>query len=73
MHSLQHNGFVIEGTHNLISHATKFYKELLGSAPGNLVSIDPNLWSDLELIYVEDTEIFMKPFTVEEVNNALFL
>jgi hypothetical protein len=44
-HSLDDGGVVIEGTKNLLQHATGYYKDLFGLAPGNMFPISPNLWS----------------------------
>ena len=41
IHSLKVGDQVIEGTENLLKHATDFYKELFGPAPGNLFQMDP--------------------------------
>uniref|UniRef100_A0A453Q9N7 Uncharacterized protein n=1 Tax=Aegilops tauschii subsp. strangulata TaxID=200361 RepID=A0A453Q9N7_AEGTS len=38
--SLKAGETVIEGTNNLIAHATEFYKELFGPAPGNQIHLD---------------------------------
>jgi hypothetical protein len=44
----------IEGTDNLVNHATSFYKNLFGPTPGNLIDIDENMWDDSERLSEED-------------------
>uniref|UniRef100_A0A453GNF4 Uncharacterized protein n=1 Tax=Aegilops tauschii subsp. strangulata TaxID=200361 RepID=A0A453GNF4_AEGTS len=41
IHSLKAGEVEIEGTDNLIAHATDFYKELFGPARGNQFHLDP--------------------------------
>ena len=43
--SLQNGNSVVEGTKNLLIHATDYYKELFGPAPRNLFNLSPDLWS----------------------------
>ena len=70
--SLQNGEILIEGIENLIQHATEYYKELFGPAPGNMFQLDPNLWSLEEKISEEDNIELSRPFTIEEVKYALF-
>jgi hypothetical protein len=72
IHSLDNDGIVIEGTKNLLQHATDYYKNLFGPAPGNLFPISPNLWSAAETLTVDDNIDLTRPFSMEEVKNALF-
>ena len=72
MHQLNHNNLVIEGTSNLINHATEYYKELFGPAPGNLFSILEELWSVNERLNNLDNNCLIRPFTVQEVKAAMF-
>jgi hypothetical protein len=44
VHSLDDQGVLVEGTDNLLKHATSYYKELFGPAPGNMFDISPGLW-----------------------------
>ena len=39
---------MIEGTKNLLKHATEFYKELFGPAAGNLCRLKENMWEPNE-------------------------
>ena len=40
VHSLNVGDTIIEGTDNLLAHATDFYKNLFGPAPGNLFKME---------------------------------
>ena len=71
MHSLDDNGTLVEGTNNLISHATAYYKDLFGPAPG-FFDISPDLWSADETLTEEDNNDITRPFSEEEVKSALF-
>src|SRR3954469_4761261 len=72
IHSLSVGDEVIEGTDNLLSHATDFYKNLFGPAPGNMLAMDPIIWEPCEILGDRERSILDSPFTVEEVKKALF-
>jgi hypothetical protein len=72
MLSLKDNDLVIEGTDNLLEHATTYYKSLFGPAPGNIFEFNHDMWESHEKINDVDNEILSKPFTMEEVKDALF-
>jgi mannosylglycoprotein endo-beta-mannosidase len=72
MMSLDDNGVVIEGTDKLIDHATSYYKNLFGPAHGNLFPINHSMWKPHEKMDDNDNEIISRPFTIEEVKDALF-
>lgn len=63
VHSLDDQGVLVEGTDNLLKHATSYYKELFGPAPGNMFDISPELWGPSEMINVEDNEDLTRPFS----------
>jgi hypothetical protein len=69
---LQYNEINIEGTVALLSHATDYYKELLGNAPINLYAISPDLWGDHEKLILEDN-LFDKALYSRGGENILFL
>jgi hypothetical protein len=71
MYSLKHNDILIEGTDNLLKHATDYYKNLFGPGEGNKMSLDPNIWSIDERLCVEDNCILDEPFSESEVKNAI--
>jgi hypothetical protein len=71
MYSLKHNDIVIEGTYNLLKHATDYYKILFGPGEGNKMSLDPNIWSIDEKLLLEDTYILDETFLESEVKNAI--
>jgi hypothetical protein len=60
---LDDQGVLVEGTDNLLKHATSYYKELFGPAPGNMFDISPELWGPSEMINVEDNEDLTRPFS----------
>lgn len=62
----------IEGTDNLIAHATDYYKELFGPAPWNQFSLDPDMWSVDEKLNDADNADLVGEFTEAEVKAALF-
>jgi hypothetical protein len=72
MFSLKENDILIEGTDNLISHATAYYKNLFGPAASNILDFHVNMWKPHEKLCKEDSLILARPFTVEEVKTALF-
>jgi hypothetical protein len=72
MMCLDDNGVVIEGTDKLIDHATSYYKNLFGPAPGNLFPINHSMWKPHEKMDDKDKEIISRPFTIEEVKDAMF-
>jgi hypothetical protein len=57
----------VEGTSNLLSHATAYYKGLFGLALGNMFK-----WNEKKIFLDDDNINFTRPFTIEEVKNALF-
>uniref|UniRef100_A0A0A9H5S4 Reverse transcriptase domain-containing protein n=1 Tax=Arundo donax TaxID=35708 RepID=A0A0A9H5S4_ARUDO len=69
--SLQNGDETILGD-DLLRHATDYYKDLFGPAPGNLIPIDPDLWPEESNLTAEDNSQLDKPFTEEEIKFALF-
>jgi len=55
-----------------LDHATQYYKQLFGPAPGNILPIDPNLWLDDEKVTKEDNLLLTQPFSESEIKYALF-
>lgn len=72
IHSISDGETSIEGTENLLNHATAYYKELFGPAPGNLFHLSPDTWGSHEKLNDEDNEFLTRPFSEEEVRKALF-
>jgi hypothetical protein len=68
MFSLKDNDVIIEGTGNLLQHATNYYKNLFGPAAGNLIPFVPKPHEELTL---EENPEICKPFTMEKVKSAL--
>jgi hypothetical protein len=63
---------VIAGDDNLLRHATEYYKNLFGPGEGNALPIDPDLWGATEKVTTEDNHVLTKPFSEEEIKEALF-
>ena len=72
IHSMNVGDVTIEGTDNILRHATDFYKSLFGPSPGNLFLLDPEIWGDNERLDEADNLILTRPFSEEEVKIALF-
>jgi hypothetical protein len=72
MFYLKDNYVLIEGTCDLISHATAYYKSLFGPTSGNILDFDANIWKPHENLSKEDNLALARPFTIEEAKNALF-
>jgi hypothetical protein len=72
LYSLDDNGTLVEGTNDLLKHATAYYKDLFGPAPGNMFKLSSNLWSMDETLSVEDNRDLTRPFSEEEMKNAMF-
>jgi mannosylglycoprotein endo-beta-mannosidase len=72
VHSLKNGDVIIEGTKDLLEHATSYYKELFGPAPRNLVPIGDDLWTPDEKLNDEDNIDLSWPFSVDEIKTALF-
>ena len=71
-HSFSNGDETIEGTENLLKHATDYYRELFGTAPGNLFHMDPGSWGEDEKLTDTDNDFLTRPFSEEEVKAALF-
>lgn len=72
IHTLKCGDVEIEGTDNLLAHATAYYKELFGPAPRNKFSLDPTTWNDDERLDDIDNADLTREFTEAEVKAALF-
>lgn len=56
----------------MLEHATAYYKDLFGPAPGNMFQLSPDLWAAHEVLDEHDNEELTRYFLIEEVKNALF-
>lgn len=72
IHALKCADMEIEGTENLIAHATDFYKELSGPAPKNQFHLNPNTWSNEEKLNDDDNADLTRQISEEEVKASLF-
>ena len=71
VHSLDNDGVLVEGTKELLAHATDYSKNLFGPAPGNLFKLSPSLWSEEDTLNEQDNNDLTRPFTVEEIKKML--
>ena len=69
--SLENDGEIIEGDENLLNHATEYYTNLFGPEMGHNIHIDQSLWNELEQVSDLDNELLCKPFTEQEIKDAL--
>jgi len=70
--SLKDGEEIVEGDSNLLAHATEFYKNLFGLEQNHAFSLDPDLWDSDELLADSDNACLIRPFSEEEIKNALF-
>jgi hypothetical protein len=57
---------------NLLRHATAYYKNLFGQGTENSFTLDPSLWSLDDKVTLSENEESIKPFSMEEIQVALF-
>lgn len=65
--SVNDGDVTIEGTSDLLAHATNLYKTLFGHADGNLCSLDANVWDSSERLADIDNFILTRPFSEIEI------
>ena len=70
--SFMDGGDSIEGDSNMIEHATNYYKNLFGPAPGNAFPLNVEIWDSNELVTNEENTELTKPFSKTEIKEALF-
>jgi mannosylglycoprotein endo-beta-mannosidase len=71
MYSLKKDDINIQGTTDLLVHATDYYKQLFGHGEGNKMQLADSIWSAEEKLSEEDNRVLLEPFTEEEVHLAL--
>ena len=71
MYTLQDGENQIEGTENLLQHATSFYKNLFGQGEGNLISFAADSWLESEKLTDIDNSCLDAPFLEKEVKMQL--
>jgi hypothetical protein len=71
MFSLQNGLDLVQGTPNLVAHATTFYKDLFRSQQMSKARMRDDIWSDVESLTKEDRIDMDKPFTEEEIKNVV--
>ena len=65
------NGQVTD-TQDMLTLATKFYKDLFGFETSLDVSLGDNFWAEEEKVTLEENLIFQFPFSEEEIKVAVF-
>jgi hypothetical protein len=53
-------------------HATKYYLELFGLAPGNMFQVDKEVWDGLGQLNELDNNVLCDNFSEKEIKEALF-
>jgi hypothetical protein len=71
MYSLKKDDINIQGTTDLLEHASEYYKGLFCPGEGNNMALDANIWSAEEKLNEEDNEVLNEPFSKSEIKNAL--
>jgi hypothetical protein len=71
MYSLKKDDIHIQGTADLLTHATEYYKMLFGPGEGNLMQLADSVWSVQEKLSDEDNIKLNEPFSDEEIQAAI--
>jgi hypothetical protein len=66
MYSLKKDDIHIQGTADLLTHATEYYKMLFGPGEGNLMQLADSVWSVQEKLSDEDNIKLTEPFSEED-------
>jgi protocatechuate 3,4-dioxygenase beta subunit len=62
---------VIQGTSDLLNHATAFYKNLFGPATDSGIRLNSHIWFDDEKVSAEEKDILERVFSEEEIKNKI--
>jgi mannosylglycoprotein endo-beta-mannosidase len=71
MFSLQNGPDLVQGTLDLVAHATAIYKDVFGSQQMSHARMRDNIWSEAESLTEEDRVEMDKPVTEEEIKNVV--
>jgi hypothetical protein len=69
---LQHEDTVIEGEQALKEYITSYYKDLFRPPQSSSFSLDESRVEDIVQVPHEENELLIRPFTVDEVLEAIF-
>lgn len=69
--SLRSGSNIIQGTSDLVDHATAYYQMLFGPAEGFQCRLRSDVWSEGEKLSDTDNEILSKPFSEEEIKKVV--
>lgn len=73
MFSLNNGDEVIQGTEELLNHATEYYKNLFGPPDGFTCRLRSNVWAAAEKLSDEDNAELCKHFSEEEVKRVVMV
>ena len=62
---------MIQGTPELLSHATEFYKGLFGQVADSGVRFDESSWTEEEKLSEEERSETDRPFTEDEIKKIV--
>jgi hypothetical protein len=71
MFSLMNGSEQIQGTADLLTHATAFYKDLFGPQQMSHTRMRDGIWSEFECLNAEYRAEMDKPFTEEEIKGVI--
>jgi hypothetical protein len=69
---LQHEDKIIEGDQALKDYITSCYKDLFGPPKRISFSLDETRADDIVQVSQKENDLLVRPFTIEEVREALF-
>jgi hypothetical protein len=69
---LQHEDRKIEGDQALKEYITSYYKDLFGPPKPSSLSLDETRVEDIEQVSHEEIELLTRPFSIDEVRDAIF-
>jgi hypothetical protein len=69
---LQHEDKIIEGDQASKEYIMSYYKDLFGPPKNTSFSLDEPRVDDIVQVSQEENELLVRPFTMEEVREAIF-
>ena len=70
--SLEKDGVNIKGDENLLQHASEYYANLFGPPIDYYIQLDSDMWEDISKVGENDNQLLCKPFSEDEIKNALW-
>ena len=62
---------MVTSTGEMLEVAISFYKELFAFEPKPDIHLDTNFWSDNEMVSADEREYLERPFSEEEIKQAV--